>query len=131
MPHLHELYGSSFLDLYPRILGEDDLGESKLDRFVDALLESEYVFDDSCQGHFPEEYLPPEGFVFFGGHDRRDGGEVDSWLGDGETSGDIHIDIVALQLRVAPLGENCDEEVDFPAGYPAGGPFRIAELGVG
>lgn len=129
--HFREVCGSSFLDLHSRVLRENDLCKSELHCFIDPLLETEYILDNACQGYFPEKYPLPERFVFLGGDDRRDGSKINPWLGDGESSGDIDIDIVALQFGIAPLGEDGYQEIDLPTGNPASGPFRVAELGIG
>lgn len=126
-----KLRGSSFLDLHTRVLREEYFGETELYGFIDTLLETEYVLDDSSQGNLSDEEPSPEGFILLGGDDGSNGCEVDPGLGDGESSGDIDIHIIALQLRIAPLGEHRYEQVYLPARDSTRRALRIAKFGIG
>ena len=131
MSDLYELCGSSLFHLYSRIFRENYLGESEFYRLIDPFLESEDIFHHSGQRYFPEENPFPERFVFLGRDDRGNRGEIDSRFRDRESAGDIDIDIIAFEFRIAPLGEDGNEKVDFPIRDSAGGSLGVSELRIG
>ncbi len=131
MPNLDELCGGSFFNLHARVLREKNLTKSEFHRFIDTLLETEYILDDSGQGNLSDKESPSEWFILLGGDNRCDGREIDSRLGDRESSRHIDIDIIALKFRVAPLGEDRDEEIYLPARYSTCRALRIAEFRIG
>lgn len=123
--HFCLLFGTCCIEL-----GADDLGKSELDRFIDTTGESGDIFYHPSEGYLSEEYPSPKRRVRLGRYDRSDGREVYPWLREGESAGDIDVDIVALELEVAPLGQDCEQEIELSGRDPAGRAFRIAEFGI-
>lgn len=128
MPHFRNMYGSSLFYFHTGIFREEYLCESKFYGFIETLLKTKHIFDDPSQRNLPDKYPFFQWLIFLGRNDRRNRGEIYSRLGNRESSGDIYIDIIALELRIAPFGKHRYKEIDFPIWNTSGRTFRVAEL---
>ncbi len=106
------------------------MGESEFRGFHQSSIEKHHIFHHSRERYFSEVYCFPERFFSLATRYSSDTCEIDPGLRYLDTTSNIEIGIVVLELHIRELAHHRDEEIELTLRESASRSLGISELGM-